>query len=92
MNLQQAIDTKYDVPPVMYFSSCDVGRYDGGQTSFIDKLLLNPDGGIIAAVAATREAYTSLNGRLTDPFAKYPASANPTADSMLNTKKPGAAC
>lgn len=71
MNLQQAIDTKYDVPPVMYFSSCDVGRYDGGQTSFIDKLLLNPDGGIIAAVAATREAYTSLNGRLTDSFAKY---------------------
>lgn len=71
MNLQQAIDTKYDVPPVMYFSSCDVGRYDGGQTSFIDKLLLNPDGGIIAAVAATREAYTSLNERLTDSFAKY---------------------
>lgn len=71
MNMQLAIDTKYDVPPVMYFSSCDVGRFDCGQATFIDKLMLNPEGGIIAAVAATREAYTTMNGRMTDAFAKY---------------------
>ena len=75
MDIQKAIETKYEVPPIMYFSSCDVGRFDIGQTSFIDELMSNSQGGIIAAIAATRQAYTNLNGRLTDSFAKYMGKA-----------------
>lgn len=71
LDIQKAIDTKYENPPIMFFSSCDVGRFDIGQTSFIDKLMNNPQGGIIAAIASTRQAYTNLNGRLTNSFAKY---------------------
>lgn len=87
MNMQQAIDTKYDVPPVMYFSSCDVGRFDCGQSSFIDKLLLNPEGGIIAAIAATREAYTTMNGRMTDAFGKYLGISEDDARFYKNHEK-----
>lgn len=71
MDVRKAIETKYAVPPIMYFSSCDVGRYDIGQTTFIDELMKNGQGGIIAAVASTRQAYTNLNGRMTDSFGKY---------------------
>ena len=71
LTLQQAVDTKYEAIPMMYFSSCDIGRFDGGISTVLDKLMLNPNGGIIAAVSASREAYTSLNGQMTDAFAKY---------------------
>ncbi len=71
LTLQQAVDTKYEAIPMMYFSSCDIGRFDGGITTVLDKLMLNPNGGVIAAVSASREAYTSLNGNMTDSFAKY---------------------
>ena len=71
MDLQKATNTKYDVAPIMYISSCDVGRYDMGVTSFLDRLLLNPNGGVICAIAATREAYTSHNGKMTNSFGKF---------------------
>ncbi len=71
LNIQQAIDTKYEALPVIYFSSCDIGRYDSGISTVLDKLMLNPNGGVIAAISASREAYTSLNGQMTDAFAKY---------------------
>ncbi len=71
LNLQQAVDSKYEAIPMMYFSSCDIGRFDGGITTVLDKLMLNPDGGVIAAISATREAYTSINGLMTDAFAKF---------------------
>ena len=71
MNLQQAIDTKYSVWPVMYFSSCDIGRYDAGISTILDKLMLNTEGGMIGTIAANREAYTSLNGYMTDAYGKF---------------------
>ena len=71
MDAEKASETKYAIPPIMYFSSCDVGRYDIGQVTFIDRLMLNNHGGIIAAISATRQAYTTLNGKLSDAFGKY---------------------
>lgn len=71
MDLQKASETKYEAPPVMYVSSCDIGRYDIGQSTILDELMLNEDGGIIASIAATRQAYTVYNGYLTDSFAQY---------------------
>ena len=70
MNLDKARETHYKYAPVMYFSTCDVARYDRGGSNIVESLLLNEEGGIISAIASTRVVYTNLNGKLSDAFAK----------------------
>lgn len=71
MDFSKATDTKYSHLPIFYASSCDAGRFDSGNSNLFEKLLENPDGGIIAGITSTRIAYTSLNGVLTNSFATY---------------------
>lgn len=71
MDFSKATDTKYPHLPIFYVSSCDAGRFDSGNSNLFEKLLENADGGIIAGIASTRIAYTSLNGVLTNSFATY---------------------
>ena len=71
MDFAKATDTKYPHLPIFYVSSCDAGRFDSGNSNLFEKLLENPDGGIIAGITSTRIAYTSLNGVLTNSFGTY---------------------
>lgn len=75
MDFAKATDTKYPHLPIFYVSSCDAGRFDSGNSNLFEKLLENPDGGIIAGITSTRIAYTSLNGVLTNSFATYLAKS-----------------
>lgn len=68
-NLDKGKETKYPQLPIMYFSTCDVARYDNGGTNIVSTMFANKDGGLIAAVASTRVVYTNLNGKLSDSFA-----------------------
>lgn len=71
MDFAKATDAKYPHLPIFYVSSCDAGRFDSGNSNLFEKLLENPDGGIIAGITSTRIAYTSLNGVLTNSFGTY---------------------
>ena len=68
LNMVQSEMTHYPVMPFMYFSSCDVSRFDNGSPNFLSKLLLNPNGGIIAGIAAARPVYINMNGNLSNYF------------------------
>lgn len=63
-------ETYYEHPPVFYFSSCDVGRYDNGGANMATNMLLNQHGGIIAAIASSRVAMIAINGMDSNSFAK----------------------
>ncbi len=68
LNMVQSEMTHYPVMPFMYFSSCDVSRFDNGSPNFLSKLLLNPNGGVIAGIAAARPVYINMNGNLSNSF------------------------
>ena len=70
MTIEKAKGTRFSIPPIMYFSSCDVGRFDIGFSTVLDGMMLNPDGGIVASIAATRQAFTNQNGYLSNAIAK----------------------
>ena len=55
--------------PIIYFSTCDVARYDNGGSNIVSTMFANENGGLIAAIASTRVVYTNLNGKLSDSFA-----------------------
>lgn len=76
MNLDKARETSYSHLPIMYFSTCDVGRFDNGTSNMVGELLACEKGGIITAVASTRVVYTNLNGLLSDSFAKSLAKSD----------------
>ncbi|MGM9832392.1 MAG: type IX secretion system sortase PorU [Candidatus Limisoma sp.] len=63
-------ETYYEHPPVFYFSSCDVGRYDNGGANMATNMMLNQHGGIIAAIASSRVAMIAINGMDSNSFAK----------------------
>ena len=69
-NMDKGIETKYKHLPIIYFSSCDVARYDNGSNNIVSKMFTNPNGGLISAVASTRVVYTNLNGKLSNSFGK----------------------
>lgn len=68
MNMLRAERLHYPHLPIMYISSCDVGRYDNG-TNLCAVMLSNPEGGLVSAVSSTRVVYTNLNGKLSNSFA-----------------------
>lgn len=76
MTLDDAGSTHYKYAPIMYFSTCDVARYDRGGANLVESLLSNQSGGIISAVASSRVVYTNLNGKLSDAFAKSLSKAD----------------
>lgn len=56
--------------PVLYAATCDFLRWDAMQTSGAEILYKNPNGGVIAAISATRPVYISLNGYLSESFGR----------------------
>lgn len=50
--------------PVLYAATCYFLRWDSTTRSGAEILFANPNGGVIAAISATRPAYISLNGEL----------------------------
>ncbi|MGM9801182.1 MAG: type IX secretion system sortase PorU [Candidatus Limisoma sp.] len=69
-NLDKAIETKYQHLPIIYFSTCDIARFDNGCSNIVSQMLTNTQGGLVACVASTRVVYTNLNGRSSDSFAR----------------------
>lgn len=69
-NMDKGIETKYKHLPIIYFSSCDVARYDNGSSNIVSKMFTNPNGGLISAIASTRVVYTNLNGKMTNSFGR----------------------
>lgn len=56
--------------PVIYAATCDFMRWDSATTSGAEILFKNPNGGVIAAVSATRPVYISENGVLSESFGR----------------------
>lgn len=54
--------------PVVYAATCDFLRWDSAVTSGAELLFKNPNGGVIAAISATRPVYISDNGNLSMSF------------------------
>ena len=48
--------------PIFFGATCSFARYDGSQRSGSEIMLLNPSGGVIAAISATREVFIDENG------------------------------
>ena len=69
-NLDKAIETKYQHLPIIYFSTCDIARFDNGCSNIVSQMLTNTQGGLVACVASTRVVYTNLNGLSSDSFAR----------------------
>ncbi|TMQ72358.1 MAG: hypothetical protein E6K81_07705, partial [Candidatus Eisenbacteria bacterium] len=56
-------------PGVFVSASCDVGKYhDPSQTSLGERLVMNPNGGCVAVVSATEEAFSGQNATLNQSF------------------------
>lgn len=56
--------------PMVYFATCDFMRWDSTTTSGAEILFKNANGGIIAAISATRPVYIGDNGLLTESLGK----------------------
>lgn len=52
--------------PIFVGATCSFMRWDGTDPSGAEIMALNPNGGIIAAISATREVFIDENGRFTD--------------------------
>lgn len=61
MNTALAAEQKNKHLPVWIFASCEVSRWDADLTSMGEALLLNPQGGGAAVIAASRVVYASEN-------------------------------
>lgn len=58
-------------PTFLYGATCSFMRWDGIEKSGGELLLLNPNGGIIGSICATREVYISENGYFTDAVGRF---------------------
>lgn len=73
--------TNYDCLPLMVTATCEFGRYDNPfLTSGAEFALLNPNGGAIALLTATRPVFSSTNFILNRAF--YEAVFTPIANQM----------
>lgn len=66
--------------PVLYAATCDFLRWDANARSGAEVLYHNTDGGIIAAIAATRPVYIANNGILTNALAPIVFKRNSNGD------------
>lgn len=57
--------------PMLYAATCDFMRWDGFNTSGAEVLYTLPDGGVIAAISASRPVYIANNGVLSNAIAPY---------------------
>lgn len=69
--------------PVFFGATCSFARYDGSQRSGSEIMVLNPAGGVIAAISATREVFIDENGLFSAAIG-HEAFA-PGSDGMLPT-------
>ncbi len=61
----------YSHLPVLYAATCSFAKYDSPTESGAENMVLNPRGGTIASISATREVIISYNGHLNNAVAKY---------------------
>ncbi len=57
--------------PILYAATCDFLKWDGDDICGGEILFNNTNGGIIAAISATRQVYLSDNGLLTTAIGSY---------------------
>lgn len=57
--------------PVIYGATCHFLRWDSPQLSGAEILYNNPNGGVVAAISATRPVYIPNNGNLTAAFGRH---------------------
>lgn len=89
-NTGLAKNTSYDVLPIGMFATCDAYTFGTLDKGITHQMLMNPTGGVIAAVAAARTVYHQNNMVLSRAFdqALY-ANAKPgwtVGDAYLNAK------
>lgn len=56
--------------PIVYAATCEFLRWDAASVSGAEILFKNPNGGVIAAISATRPVYISDNGYLSASFGR----------------------
>ncbi len=56
--------------PVWFAGSCNLSQFDDTRSSYGEEIILNPNGGAIASIGATRTAYASPNLSLDKDFLK----------------------
>lgn len=57
--------------PVVYGATCNLMRWDSPSISGAEILFKNPNGGVIAAITATRAVYIPNNGNLSASFGRH---------------------
>ncbi len=67
----EGLVTRYDMEhmynkrlPVLFAATCSFSRWDGPDQSGSELMLFNPKGGVVAAIAPTRESLISFNGTM----------------------------
>lgn len=76
-SLSDAKNTEYTYPVIAMISSCDQFALDHDALGLVTTMLSVPDGGAIAAVAASRGVYINHNQRTAVPFSVGYATARP---------------
>lgn len=69
--------------PVVYAATCNFLRWDAPDMSGAELLFMNPNGGVSAAISATRPVYISDNGYLSESLGRYAFSRGD--DGRLHT-------
>ena len=64
--------------PLWVFASCEIAPYDSRRDNIGRAAMLNPGGGAVAVVCASRAVYTTANRRLNTAFCKYVFSSDGT--------------
>lgn len=83
LSISQAKTLINKIYPLWFSSSCNMSQYDDFISSLGEELVLNPNGGAIAVVAADRTAYQSDNLALNKKFVAE--LFNPENDYRLGT-------
>lgn len=68
--------------PLWVTASCDIGPFDGTETTIGETILTNPNGGGIAFYGTTRTVYANYNKHINDQFMK---AVLQTTDGKPNT-------
>lgn len=68
--------------PLMYAATCDFAKWDTPSVSGAETILLNPDGGMIGIIAATRQVYIANNGELNE-YSSFPLFARDEKGGLL---------
>ena len=61
----------YSHLPILYAATADFYRFDNDSVSSGEKMFINPNGGVIAAICAARLTYISENGQLDMAVARH---------------------